>query len=127
MAMVINEYGSITGLVTLEDILEEIVGEISDEYESAQEKIIQLKPGSWIIDASLPLDDLSELLDIPFETENVLTLGGFLTEQLQRIPKKGERLEYKSYCFQVQKALPKRVLQVLVFRIKTKREPQKKE
>jgi len=119
MAMVINEYGSITGLVTLEDILEEIVGEISDEYETKQEKIIQLKPGSWLIDAGVQLDELKELLDIEFETETALSLGGFLTEQLQRLPKKGERLYYKGYCFQVQKANPKRVLQVLVFKSKT--------
>jgi len=119
MAMVLNEYGSITGLVTLEDILEEIVGEIRDEYETAPEKIIKLKPVSWLIDASLPLDELSELLDITFEAEEVLTLGGFLTEQLQRLPKKGERLRYKNFCFQVQKADQKRVLKVLVFKSKT--------
>jgi len=119
MAMVLNEYGSITGLVTLEDILEEIVGEIRDEYETAPEKIIKLKPVSWLIDASLSLDELSELLGITFEAEEVLTLGGFLTEQLQRLPKKGERLRYKDFCFQVQKADQKRVLKVLVFKSKT--------
>jgi len=121
MAMVLNEYGSITGLVTLEDILEEIVGEIRDEYETAPEKIIKLKPVSWLIDASLSLDELSELLDITFEAEEVLTLGGFLTEQLQRLPKKGERLRYKNFCFQVQKADQKRVLKVLVFKSKTEK------
>jgi len=125
MAMVINEYGSIAGLVTLEDILEEIVGEIRDEYETIKEKIIQLKSGNWLIDASVPLDELEELLEIDFETEAVLTLGGFLTEQLQHLPKKGERLTYKNYCFQVQKAIPKRVLQVLVFKTQTKINPKK--
>jgi len=117
MAMVINEYGSITGLVTLEDILEEIVGEISDEYEATPEKIVQLKPGSWLIDAGVALDELEKLLAITFEAEEVLTLGGFLTEQMQHLPKKGERLRYKDYCLQVQKADPKRVLKVLVFKV----------
>ena len=126
MAMVLNEYGSITGLVTLEDILEEIVGEIRDEYETAPEKIIKLKPVSWLIDASVPLDELSELLNITFQAEEVLTLGGFLTEQLQRLPKKGERLRYKDFCFQVQKADEKRVLKVLVFKSKPDKK-QKKE
>jgi len=118
IAMVINEHGSITGLITLEDILEEIVGEIRDEYEDIQEPIITLKPGSWLIDASLTLSELGKLLSITFETEDVSTLGGFLTEQLQHIPKKGERLLYKNYYFQVQKATLKRVEQVLVFKEK---------
>jgi len=130
MAMVINEYGSVSGLVTLEDILEEIVGEIRDEYETTKEKIIKLKSGSWLIDASVPVHELEELLGIDFETETVLTLGGFLTEQLQHLPKKGERLIYEGFCFQVQKAIPKRVLQVLVFKTQTdlkKEDDEKKE
>jgi len=115
IAMVINEYGSITGLITLEDILEEIVGEISDEHEPTSEKIVPLKQGGWLIDASAPLEEVEEELPITFETENALTLGGFLTEQLQHLPKKGERVLYKGFYFQVQSASPKRVYQVLVF------------
>jgi len=121
MAMIINEYGSITGLITLEDILEEIVGEISDEYESTQEKIIPLKQGGWLIDASVQLNEISEILDITFDTTDVLTLGGFLTEKFQRVPNKGERILYHNYYFQIQKATTKRVLQVLVFEEKSPR------
>ncbi len=115
IAMVINEYGSITGLVTLEDVLEEIVGDISDEYESVTPKIIPLKTGSWLVDASINLEDLGSLLPITFETEEALTLGGFLTEQMQHLPKKGEQITYKGYNFKIQKASPKRVFQVLIF------------
>jgi len=115
IAMVTNEYGSITGLVTLEDVLEEIVGEISDEYEAKPEKIIALKQGGWLIDASMPLSEVGELLQINFETQDALTLGGFLTEKLGHIPKKGERISYRKYYFQVQKATPKRAVQILVF------------
>lgn len=115
MAVVINEYGSIAGLITLEDILEEIVGEIQDEYEPVHEKIVMLKPGTWLIDASVALCEVGSLLNIKFGDTDVLTLGGFITEQLQYIPKKGERLLYKNYYFQVQKATAKRVLQILVF------------
>lgn len=116
MAMVLNEYGGISGLVTLEDVLEEIVGEISDEYESISKKVITLREGEWLVDAAMPLEDLSEMLNISFEAEDVFTLGGFLTEQLQNLPKKGDRINYKEYCFQIQKASPKRVLQVLIFK-----------
>lgn len=115
IGMVINEHGSITGLITLEDVLEEIVGELRDELEPKPEHIVQLKQGGWLVDASVPLEDITDLLHITFETEECVTLGGFITEQLQHLPKKGERFLYKHYYFQVQKASNKRVLQVLIF------------
>lgn len=124
IAIVINEHGSITGLITLEDVLEQIVGELRDELEASKEHIIELKQGGWLVDASTPLEDVTDLLHITFETEGSVTLGGFLTEQLQHLPKKGERLLYKNFYFQVQKASNKRVLQVLVFEEKnTGKEP----
>lgn len=116
IAMVLNEYGGIIGLVTLEDVLEEIVGDIRDEYEANTEKAILLKQGSWLIDATIELEQLSSLLGISFETEVSNTLGGFLTEKLMHVPKKGERIAYGDYHFQVQQANPKRVLQVLVLK-----------
>lgn len=123
IAMVINEHGSITGLITLEDVLEEIVGELRDELEPKPEHIIQLKQGGWLVDASTPLEDVTDLLHITFETESSVTLGGFITEQLQHLPKKGERFLYKKYYFQVQKASNKRVLQVLIFEEKNPGDP----
>lgn len=118
IAIVINEHGSMTGLITLEDVIEEIVGEVRDELEPKTEHIVQLKQGGWLIDASTPLEDVGDILHISFETEGSVTLGGFITEQLQHLPKKGERFLYKCYYFQVQKASNKRVLQVLIFKDK---------
>ena len=120
IAIVLNEHGIVTGLITLEDVLEEIVGEISDEHEPSSEKILALQQGGWLVDASIPLEDLSDTLDIIFETEDSITLGGFLTEKLQHLPKKGERILYKKLYFQIQKASPKRVKQVLIFKEKKK-------
>lgn len=118
IAMVLNEYGSIIGLVTLEDAIEEIVGDISDEHESVTENIIPLEQGGWLVYANVDLEELEKLLNIPFIVDEAVTLAGFLTEQLQHLPKKGERVFYKGFIFQIQKATPKRVVQVLILKDK---------
>lgn len=120
MAIIIDEFGTVAGLVTLEDIIEEIVGEITDEHEKITSEIVQLERGGWLIDASISLEKIEDLLTMKIVTENSVSLGGFLAEKLQHLPKKGERVIYEGYCFQVQQASPRRVLQVLVFEHKQK-------
>ncbi|MBD3231391.1 DUF21 domain-containing protein [Candidatus Dependentiae bacterium] len=121
MAILVDEFGCIVGLVTLEDVLEEIVGEIRDEHENIHAQIIPLEGGGWLIDAKISLEDVEDLLNINFEVEDSVTLAGFLTEELQHLPKKGERVFYKNYCFQIQQATSRRVYQVLVFEEKNKK------
>jgi putative hemolysin len=117
MAIVLDEHGAIAGLVTLEDVLEEIVGEIQDEHENdSAHKVITLQDGEWLVPGNQALDEVDDLLDITFDAEDAITLGGFLTEQLQHLPKKGERLTYKGYVFQIQKATTRRILQVLILK-----------
>ncbi|CDK30580.1 hemolysin family protein [Candidatus Babela massiliensis] len=115
MAIVLNEFGVITGLVSLEDVIEEIVGEIQDEFEPQKDKIISLKSNSWLINASIELKELNNFFNIEFEAHHSLTLAGFLTEHFQYMPKKGERLSYKNLNFQIQQASHKRIYQVLVY------------
>jgi len=115
MAIIIDEYGSVAGLATLEDIIEEIVGEIVDEHEKINAEIVQLERGGWIIDAGISLEKVEDLLKIKVLSENSVSLGGFLAEKLQHLPKKGERVLYEGYCFQIQQASARRVHQVLVF------------
>jgi putative hemolysin len=93
MALVVDEYGGISGLVTIEDLIEEIVGEIRDEYD-IESPVIQLTDGTMLIDASISLRDLKEDYHIPLpESPEYETLGGFLMTTLQKIPKVGDRVE----------------------------------
>src|SRR6185437_10967324 len=76
VAVVIDEYGGTAGLVTIEDILEEIVGEIADEYDREAPRIEELDDGSIRVNVRLPIDDLEELFDVRFDLEDVETVGG---------------------------------------------------
>lgn len=114
MAIVLNEHGSTVGLITLEDVLEQIVGDIRDEHESSDKKINELSNNTWLVDASIDLDALSSFLNISLTSESALTLGGFLTEQLQHLPKKGEIVLLQHHCFQIHHATTKRVNQVMI-------------
>lgn len=116
MAIVLTERGDIAGLVTLEDALEEIVGEINDEHEPIVSKIEPLQENEWLLDATIELDDLQSLLGIEFKDTKSVTLGGFMTEQLQHLPQVDELLVYEGYSFKIHKISPKQVLQVLVWK-----------
>jgi CBS domain containing-hemolysin-like protein len=116
LAIIVDEYGNVEGLVTLEDIFEEIIGnEITDELETESTDVVPLERGGWLVNAGISLEKLEELLKIQFATEDSVTLGGFLAEKLQHLPRKGEQVNYEQYCFQVQQASPRRVFQVLIF------------
>lgn len=116
LAIVVDEHGGVTGMATLEDVLEEIVGEIRDEHEKELPGVVLLKKGGWLINAGMPLEDVGDLLEIEFEVENSITLAGFMMEGLQRLPSVGDKLSYKGYVFQVSEASLKRVFQVKVLK-----------
>lgn len=88
MAIVLNEYGTTAGLITLEDLLEEIVGDIRDEFDRDKESPIQKAPnGSYLVDASLNLDDLNDALDLSLESDDYDTLGGYMIGLLDHLPR----------------------------------------
>ncbi len=101
LAIVVDEYGGISGLVSLEDIVEEIIGDVQDEFDNEEEEIVPMEDGSYFCDARTNLDKLSETLGIDFG-EEVETLGGFLFDLLGRIPTQFERIQYKNLIFVIQ-------------------------
>ncbi|MCP2030708.1 CBS domain containing-hemolysin-like protein [Okibacterium sp. HSC-33S16] len=93
LAMVVDEYGGIAGLVTLEDLLEELVGEISDEYDADSRDVEQLPDGRYRVNARLAVDELGELFDLELDDDEVDSVGGLLTKLLGRLPVAGSRVE----------------------------------
>jgi CBS domain containing-hemolysin-like protein len=92
MAIVIDEYGGTSGLVTIEDLLEQIVGDIQDEYDLEEEWLMQQPDGSIVVDARLPIEDLREYFGIEVEREMFDTVGGLLFHLTGRIPRTGEEI-----------------------------------
>ncbi len=91
IAIVLDEYGETAGLITLEDILEEIVGEIHDEYDENEENFVQkVNDLEYIVEGSLSLDDLNDRLDLELESEDYDSLGGFIIQRLDRLPEVGD-------------------------------------
>jgi len=99
MAIVVNEFGTVIGLVTIEDLLEEIVGEIRDEFDVDEEQPVQELPdGSLLVQGSCPLNDLKERFGLPFdETSDFRTIAGFVLATLKRFPKGGEAITHSGY------------------------------
>lgn len=116
MAMAVNEFGEVEGLATLEDLLEEIVGEIRDEYDREERGPVERLPdGSMVIQGSALLKDLKSDYGLPFEeSPDYLTLAGFVLDKLRRIPRGGERVEHNGYRLTIVDMEGRRVLKVKV-------------
>ena len=101
MAVVVDEYGGTEGIITLEDILEEIVGNILDEYDEEDEMIQKQNDGSMIANGLTELEDLEDLIPVTFDKEDYETLNGFLIDELEHIPGEDEKcvVDYEGYRF----------------------------
>jgi CBS domain containing-hemolysin-like protein len=92
MAVVVDEYGGTVGMVTLENILEELVGQIQDEFDQEKPLVTRQDDGSWLLDGALPLHELAELAGEPLQEEGITTTSGFVTHRLGGFPKPGDIL-----------------------------------
>lgn len=117
MALVVDEYGGVAGLVTMEDLVEEIVGEIRDEHD-IESPVIQLSDGTLLIDASISLKDLKEDYHIPIpESSDYDTLGGFLMTTLQKIPQAGDMVEIEGKRIRIVEMVGQRISKVKLEKI----------
>lgn len=95
VCLVVDEYGGVSGLVTLEDLIEELVGEIADEYDPRSDEVVELSPGSYRVSARLGLDEVGDLFGIDLEDDEVDSVGGLLGKALGRVPQPGSTAEYE--------------------------------
>jgi putative hemolysin len=124
MAIVIDEYGQMDGLVAMEDILEEIVGNILDEYDEDVEYIEDKGNDEYVVEGLIPLQELEERLGIEFKEEEFDTLNGFLISRMDKIPEADERFEMNAYGyhFKVLSVENKRIGQVKITRNNSQQE-----
>jgi len=115
LAMVVDEYGGTSGLVTIENLIEEIVGDIRDEYDlDEEEDYVEVGDGVYVIEASMDLDDLNDLLDCSIDTEDADTLGGYIFLTLGRVPEANETIETEILSMTVQSIDGRRIRKVRV-------------
>ena len=117
MAIVVDEYGGTAGLITLEDVIEEIVGEIQDEYDSEKPLVKKIDDTHFLVDAKMDLAELNEALDLNLpDDKSYESLGGFIFDLIGSVPKKKQEVEYGIYKFIVEKIDRNRIVSVLIIK-----------
>lgn len=116
LAIVVDEYGVIAGLVTIEDILEEIVGDIEDEFDQSSTKITPINDLEYRVDALTEIETFNEYFDVELDDEDYDTLGGLVIHHLEHLPQKNEKIDYEGFEFTVIEADNRRIQTLLVRR-----------
>jgi CBS domain containing-hemolysin-like protein len=114
MAVVIDEFGGVAGLVTIEDIIEELVGEIVDEYDEEEQMVVALDGGGYLVDGRLPVDDFGELLGVDLPDDDWDTVGGLILSLAGRVPLQGESFEFGSHVLVAERVQGRRVARVRI-------------
>ena len=112
MAVVTDEYGGTDGIITMEDILEEIFGEIQDEYDHEESRIHKVGPNAYTVDARVEIEEIAEAVGVPIDTEEVETLGGWLMLVAGRIPSQGEVVEHGRFRMTVLAGEPSHISRI---------------
>jgi putative hemolysin len=115
VCIVVDEYGGTAGIVTIEDILEEIVGEIQDEYDTEEPDVVALPDKlGYVLDAGMAIDDVNDLMHVELPTDQSDSLGGFMYDQLGEVPEKGATVHFSNLIFVVLDVNDRRILKVKV-------------
>jgi putative hemolysin len=114
MAVVIDEYGGTAGIITIEDLLEEIVGDISDEYDIQTKEIETIREGEYVVDGSTRIEQLNEQIGTRIESEHYDSIGGFIIGEIGRLPQQGETVEYENTKFLIENIERNRVKKIRV-------------
>ncbi|MEO8292490.1 MAG: hemolysin family protein [Actinomycetota bacterium] len=117
IALVTDEYGSVSGLVTLEDLLEELVGEITDEYDKEEPEIVEIEPGIVRASGKASIDDVNDKLEVELPDEEWDTVGGFVLDLFGRIPDDGDQKEWHGLLFTAEEVQGRRIAKVLITRL----------
>ena len=117
MAIVVDEYGGTAGLVTIEDLLEELVGEIQDEYDNERERLVTLNDHTISVDAHINIEEVEEFFDCEIPKEDYETIGGLLFHLFERIPKEKDEIVFQGLRFIVKKADDRRVWRVEISKV----------
>lgn len=118
MAIIIDEYGGTAGLVTIEDILEELVGEIMDEYDINEESMVkEIAPDEIIVDGRMNLEELNEMLGVNLPAEETDTIAGFVYDHISHIPKAGEEFEYDGVLIRVEEVRGRRITKLRIKKV----------
>lgn len=116
IAIAIDEYGGTAGLVTMEDVVEEVVGEIIDEYDKEIKLFEIAEDNAVIVDAIISIDEINEILNIEIPENDFETLGGFIFDLLGRVPKKGEKIEYQNFQIIIEQVAKNRIRRVKIIK-----------
>jgi CBS domain containing-hemolysin-like protein len=114
MAIVIDEYGGTAGIITIEDVLEEIVGDISDEYDTQTKEIETIREGEYVVDGSTRIEQLNEQIGTRIESEHYDSIGGFIIGEIGRLPQQGESIEHENTKFLIENMERNRVKKIRV-------------
>ena len=118
LAIVIDEYGGTAGIVTMEDILEEIVGEIYDEYDDVEYKYEKINDTTYVFEGNVAIYDLEKILDIKVPEGDYDTLAGYLIDKIGKIPEKSEKIAYETQeaIYKIDKVKNKRIVRVKIIK-----------